>query len=91
MDYLMLACLGILTTVVPMRLLEIVRAVVITLVALLTCCSEPTVDGVSNWTDKANQWLTSLTVYQVQSIRFSSAISKLTYENVLWLVLQMAV
>ena len=87
MDYLMLTCFGILTTVLPMQLLDIVRVAADTLANCASCYWSDASDYVSEKFDRSNQCLTSLTVYQVQSINYAAGISKLTYANVLWLVL----
>ena len=91
MDYLMLTFLGIFTTIVPMQLLEIARVALNTVANLATCCwadcNKKAGKDLSHSFDKANQCLTYLTVYQVQCIKFAIGISKLTYENVLWLLL----
>ena len=65
MDYLMLTCFGILTTVIPMQLLDIVRVVVETLANCASCYWPDASDYVSEKFDRINQCLTSLTVYQV--------------------------
>ena len=90
MNYLMLTCFGILTTVIPMQILEILQVFVVTVVSLATCCSKKYVDSVSHAFDRISQRLTQLTNYQVQNIKFSSGISRLLNENVLWLLLQVA-
>ena len=87
MDYLMLTCFGILTTVIPMQLLDILQVFVLTLTSLITCCSKQAVDYVSNAFDKVTQRITSLTNYQVQNIKYASGISRLLNENLLWLLL----
>ena len=65
MNYVMLTCFGILTTVIPMQLLDILQTTLVTLIGLVTCCSKKAVDLVSDGSDKVIQWLTSLTKYQV--------------------------
>ena len=87
MDYLMLTCFGILTTVIPMQLLDILQVFVLTMTSLITCCSKKAVDYVSNAFDKVTERITSLTNYQVQNIKYASGISRLLNENVLWLLL----
>ena len=89
-DYLMLTCFGIITTVIPMQILDIFRFVLITLAAFASCCNKLAVEKVSSGFDAINQILTSLSVYQVESIKYSQGMSRLTYENVIWLVLQIA-
>ena len=44
MDYLMLTCFGILTTVLPMQLLDIVRVAVNTLAIFGSCCWPDCID-----------------------------------------------
>ena len=63
MDYMMLTCFGIITTVIPMQILDMFRFVLITLAAFVTCCSKIAVDKVSSAFDSINQYLTSLSVY----------------------------
>ena len=54
MDYLMLTCVGILTTVIPMQLLEIVHVAVNTLAIAATCCFPDCDKRVELFFDKVN-------------------------------------
>ena len=54
MDYLMLTCFGILTTVLPMQLLDIVRVAVNTLAIFVTPCWPESIEWVSGMFDMVN-------------------------------------
>lgn len=62
-DYLMLTCFGILTTVVPMQLIDIVRMASVTLATFISCCDKRIVNQVSRIFNGINKMLTSLTGY----------------------------
>ena len=64
MNYLMLTCFGILTTVIPMQFLEILKVFAVTLISLTTCFSKKSkeyVDKVSDAFDQISRCLTELT------------------------------
>ena len=95
MDYLMLSCFGIFTTVIPMQLFDILCVAVNAIASLATCClptcNKAVVEKISKWSDQATQHLTSLTVYQVNCIKYASSVSRLTYESSTWILLQTAI
>ena len=83
---LVLTPVGILTTVVPMQILEFIRLVVTLLIGVLSCCNKETDNTVSDYFDSVTQYLTSLNVNQVQNIKFTQDIVRLTYQDVIWLI-----
>ena len=74
-DYLMLTWFGIVTTVIPLQILDTVRFVIVTFIVLLSCCRKNIVQLVESDFDYFIESLTSLTNYQVQCIKYSQAIS----------------
>ena len=60
-DYLMLTCLGILTTVIPMHVFDILRYVAVVLAAPFKLCNTKAIENVEGWFDYGHQKLASIT------------------------------
>ena len=59
-NYLMMTCLGVLMTVIPMQLLDIVQFAVQLLTAVFCCFRKKAVDSVALSFDRISQKLTGL-------------------------------
>lgn len=81
---LMLTCFGVLMTVIPMNIINILRSLCI-LVTSVLCFWNGNAKKVEDFFDRLIAYWFDISIYQIKSLNFTSSIVKLTYENAIWL------
>jgi hypothetical protein len=88
---LMLTCFGVLMTVIPMNLIDVLRSAGILITSVLCFWNGDFKEKVEDFFDQMISKLFDITVYQIKSLSFTDSLVKLTYENAIWLSLQFAI
>ena len=84
--YLLLSCIGVVLTVVPTQLIEMLRLLALT-GSYLVCCGNKVRAKINESFDASIEYLTGLNLYQVTSLQFTNDMTKITYEDFIYLLL----
>lgn len=95
--YLMLTFAGVFITIIPIQLLDICRLIADVFAATVDIfCytafkySSNLLTATNHFFEDAIQYLTGLNIYQIKSLKYTSDITRLTYEDLIWIALQIS-
>jgi hypothetical protein len=92
--YTMLTFLGVLMTVIPIQILDVSRVIADLFAAVMEACAGlcgyhdfKLFDKVDNFFEHLIKGLTGLNIYHIKSLKYTSDITRLTYEDLIWIAL----
>lgn len=92
--YLMLTFAGVFMTVIPIQILDVARLIAEIIAATIDIISYGCFGVPLDYMTKVNRYfediiryLTGLNIYQINSLKYTSDVTRLTYEDLIWLIL----
>ena len=86
--YINMTYAGVITTIIPKQLLELVKVFSKCMTAICTNRDADKVKEVAENIEKKITWLTGLSPYQIESLSYTDATAKLFYDDLLFISLQ---